>query len=169
MRLTVVELHHKVRKVLAAINARHRAQLREELSLLPSGRSPSLEVGREARRSMSENVFRLYPVVSSNCVTVRTNDVAFRNFGEKNLSTLQKDFACGEGERLRFGIPVVEIHDPRRKDPSAVRARPTSQVTKKLERCGLAPFDPLDLFLAMLGVIEDVVETLIVRSPHTFS
>ena len=54
MRVTMVELHHEVWKGLTAIEARHRTQLREEPSLCPSSRSSSLEVSREARRSMAK-------------------------------------------------------------------------------------------------------------------
>jgi hypothetical protein len=62
---------------------------------------------------------------------------------------------------------MIKVHNPWREAPSAVRARSTSEVAEKFERCGHPSSDTLNFFVAMLRVVRDVVVALVFSGPHS--
>ena len=81
-RVPMVELHYKMWKVSAAVEARHCSQLRKEFRLVLSVSGLSFDIARDSRRARCEEIFGLNPAVGPTRVTVGTDDVALRYLGD---------------------------------------------------------------------------------------
>ncbi len=54
-----------------------------------------------------------------------------------------------EGERLRAGVPMVEVHHVRRKDSTTISTRHPAQAVENISRRTLAERNAADLFLSV--------------------
>ena len=132
--VTMVELHNIEGESLPAVHTRNVAKFGQQIGMrFPVGAllfDSRRDTFREPRQ---RRLVRLNPRVRSDRVTIGADDVALRDLLEQELACLQEHLSRRDRELLFARIPVIEVHDPRRKGLSAVRAWPTSEVTKKLE------------------------------------
>lgn len=88
-RVTMIELHDEERKSSPAIQAWDPSQIRKKLGVSLAIRGSSCQIWRGSLRSSREDILGLDPVVRPDRVTVRTDDVALRDFREENVPRLQ--------------------------------------------------------------------------------
>ena len=61
---------------------------------------------------------------------------------------------------------MVEVHDPRRKGPSAISARHLAYGSKKRQGRQGASTNTIELFLSVTLVVRGVVSALVFPGPH---
>jgi len=128
----MVELHRTGRERTATVNTRKLTNAIEHLHLLIATlmplRSATLRVAaflQHARyfppgvdeKTACELRCRPY------AMAIPANDIALRDFSLQDHAILQKHFLRREAEQLGGRIPVIEVHDMRRKRATAVHAR----------------------------------------------
>jgi len=166
-RISMVELHDVVRKALTAIGTRSFAQFAQDLTMEHPASAHFLDTRRVARLTPSKGrELRVEVAIRSRRMTIRTNDVAFRDLGQQEFARLQKYLASHDRKRLVGWVAVVEVHHPRRERLTAIGARTPAKITKERHRGLFASSNSLELFVAMGPVVGGVVEALILSGPH---
>src|SRR5207245_1848975 len=165
--ISMVELHDVMRKPFTTIGTRSCGQLAQEFAMGFPASAQFLNTRGSARLTQSKRgKLRVEVAISSRRMTIRTDDVAFRDFSQQQIARFQKDLSSGDRKRLVRWVAVIKVHDPRREGLTAVGTRPPAHFTKKGHRGLLASPNSLELFVPMFGVIGGVVEALILGSPH---
>jgi len=163
----MVELHDVVGKPLTAIGTRSFPQLAQEFAMGRPARAQFLNTRGGARLTQSKRgKLRVKVAISSRRMTIRTDDVAFRDLSQQQIARFQEHLSSGDRKRLVRWVAVIEVHDPRWEGLTAVGTRPPAHFTKKRHRRLLASPNSLELFVPVFGVIRHVVEALILGSPH---
>jgi hypothetical protein len=169
--IAMIELHHEPRELLTTIEAWRRAERTDERGLFLASLEDLTERSITPRCSLFPwrmwdlKVAGLLARVSPRAMTVRADDVALRDLRFELGATLQQRLPS-DVEQLLVWVAMIEVHRVRREPPSAVHAGNSAQIAKPLERRALPRHHSLDLFVAMDGVIGDVVWALISRLRH---
>jgi hypothetical protein len=158
-RVAMVELHHAGSKTPAAVGARHRSNLIQDISVVPPPRA--VIRSPRSRRPHPIRFPRSMLCVRSAVMAVRADDIAFRDFGEEHAAILERSVAGIDGECLQTRLTMVEIHLRRMEDAAAVSTWDGLQLPQILGRRALTTRNPLDLALAVRGVIGNVERPLV--------
>src|SRR5206468_4769820 len=111
------------------------AQLAQEFTVGRPAGSQLLNTLRGARLTQSKRgKLRVEVAISSRSMTIRTDDVAFRDLSQQQIARFQKDLSSGDRKRLVRRVAVIEVHDPRWEGLTAVGTRPPAHFTKKRHR-----------------------------------
>lgn len=168
----MVEFHRARRIRSPAIEARQLSDALQEIHLLLTASPPAVAVPL-GWRSRLQDLRCLEPVLKvtsrvlrsgTDAMAVAADDVALRDLGGKDGSTLEERPPGRQAERLGSRVTMIEIHDVGRKRPAAVEAWHAPQVAKPLQRCSLAANDPLDLRRPVAPVVADVEQPLARRT-----
>jgi len=99
-------------------------------------------------------------------MTIRADNVAFRNFCHEARSRHEHRSAAHDIERLVRRITMVEVHHPGREVASAISARTTTHLPEEFQRGPLSAGYTRDLVSAVRDVVGDVVRALVSFAVH---
>ena len=159
----MVELHDERRKALPTIHARTVPKYGEKGSARWLASRTLLDAASCIDQSAccpSHSLPLRLQRIGTHRVTVRADDIAFRDLFEQALSRREQRLGPRNAEGLCRGVAMIEIHLVRLERPAAIHARHPAQLPQELERRALPPQHAIDLSFAITTVVIDVVGTL---------
>ena len=99
-------------------------------------------------------------------MAIGADNIALRGLSEQVTATPQRGAPPGEHERLLARIPVIEVHLVRREAAATVRTRHVTELAEERNDGVLTTPHPVDLALAVSGVVGGVGRTLVPFPSH---